>query len=35
MLGQFQLRPASPTGSPPGISIFFALDGKFPDVGTH
>ena len=23
MLGQFQLRPASPTGSPPGISIFF------------
>ena len=23
-----------PPGWPPGISIFFALDGKFPEVGT-
>ena len=26
--------PASPLGWPPGISVFFALDGKFPGVGT-
>ena len=26
--------PRPPPGWPPGISIFFALDGKFPGVGT-
>ena len=26
--------PAPPPGWPPGIGIFFALDGKFPGVGT-
>ena len=26
--------PSTPPGWPPGISIFFALDGKFPGVGT-
>ena len=31
---QFHLRLALPPGWPPGISIFFALDGKFPGVGT-
>ena len=39
-ISQFHLRPASPPpphplpGWPPGISIFFALDDKFPGVGT-
>ena len=32
-ISQFQLRPAPP-GWPLGISIFCALDGKFPGVGT-
>ena len=26
--------PSAPPGWPPGISMFFALDGKFPGVGT-
>ena len=33
-ISQFHLRPGPPPGWPPGISIFFALDGKFPGVGT-
>ena len=36
-ISQFHLRPdplLPPPGLPPGISIFFALDGKFPGVGT-
>ena len=26
--------PAAPIPPPPGVGIFFALDGKFPGVGT-
>ena len=26
--------PPPPPGLPPGISVFLALDGKFPGVGT-
>ena len=28
-------QPPPPPGWPPGISIFFVLDGKFPGVGTE
>ena len=33
-VSQFQLRPAIPPPPPPDITIFFAVDGKFPAVGT-
>ena len=33
-ISQFHLRPAPPRADPRALAFFFALDGKFPGVGT-